>query len=834
MKESKPYWEDLEKYAVNREPARCTSIPCPDRESALGGGPSPYYCSLNGEWDFKWSPCPGERPADFYKVDYDLSGWDKIQVPSNMELKGYGIPIYRNLGYTPSLGKGRLPRIDPKDNPVGSYRREFTIPEHWKDKEIYVNFDGVKSAFYLWINGREVGYSQGSFLPAEFRITPYLTKGKNVIAVEVYKWSDGSYLEDQDMWRLSGIFREVCLLAVPRLSVRDFFAWCDLDHSYTDAHFYLRAKIANRNETGSFPCRLQAALLDEEGGGEQICLMEAEAAVEGGKEETLILEQEVKNPRKWSAETPHLYRLLLTLQDGEGRVLEVRSCSFGFRKVEIKESQLFINGRSIKLKGVNRHEFHPVYGHAVPLEITEGDLRLLKAHNVNAIRTSHYPNSPGFYELCNRYGFYVMDENDLETHGLRHRIPGSDPRWRGQCVDRMVRMVERDKNHPCVIIWSLGNEAGYGENFRAMKRAALEIDSTRPIHYEGDHVLDISDLFSMMYAMPRTVKRIGREKVVRAGLMESNNPLGKTIFPRQYRDKPFVLCEYAHAMGNSLGNFQEYMDLFEKYPRLIGGFIWDFADQSILKETAAGEDFWAYGGDFGDRPNDGFFCANGIVAADRSPHPALFEVKKVYQEIQVLPVDLSRGRVRVINKYRFRPLDFVDLHWLITEDGAVIQEGRADLPPVPPQGDAQLTIPFQAPAVKEGAEYHLLLEFTLREKTPWAPAGFVIAWDQYPLPFKATASSAAAPPAPQGGASLKPQKTLKVEETKEAITVKGEDFSVAVDKKRGTLCSYYYRGREHISAPLKPNFWRVSTGTDFGVGNFVPLLKRDSCWRFME
>ena len=414
----------------------------------------------------------------------------------------------------------------------------------------------------------------------------------------------------------------------------------------------------------------------------------------------------------------------MTLEDEAGRIIDLRCSRFGFRQVEIKERQLFINGSSVKLKGVNRHEFHPRHGHAVPLEITEADIKLLKANNINAIRTSHYPNHPGFYELCDRYGIYVMDEADLETHGLRRRVPGSDPRWTAACVDRMVRMVERDQNHPCIFSWSLGNEAGYGDNFRWMKQAAQQIDSTRPFHYEGDHVLDISDFFSLMYATPQTVEKIGRNEAVRVGHLETNNPLGRRVMPRRIQQ---TLCSLrvCSRHGQQPGQLSKYMDLFERYPHCIGGCIWDFADQSILKKTAEGEDFWAYGGDFGDSPHDGFFCGDGIVAADRSPHPALHEVKKVYQEIAVQALDLAVGRLRVENKYRFRSLEFVELRWRVSADGRVIEEGALEPVAVPPGESREITIPYTAPPAERGAEYHLLVEFLLAEDTPYAPQGHI-------------------------------------------------------------------------------------------------------------
>ena len=821
-------WENLNVIGINKEEGCCNSLPYPHREAALSNRPSGFTLSLNGSWKFCWSANPACRPAGFYQPAYDVSRWDQIEVPSNMEIMGYGTPIYRNFGYTPSIRKRALPQIDDQDNPVGSYRRNFFIPQAWGEKEVYIHFDGVKSAFYLWINGIKAGYSQGSMTPARFRITPYLQEGLNTAAVEVYKWSDGSYLEDQDMWRLSGIYRDVYLIAEPKQTIRDFFAYCDLDPEYGNAVLYLKAAVKNHNASEIASCRLLLSLFDQTGQpvGEEP-LISTVVDIAEGSEKSLFMQTAVANPLKWTAETPHLYTLLLTLSDENGAVLEVRRSSFGFRKIEIKESRLLVNGKAVMLRGVNRHEFHPLFGHAVPMQITEEDIRLLKAHNINAVRTAHYPNSPGFYHLCDRYGLYVMDEADLETHGLRHRIPGSDTRWALACIDRMVRMVQRDKNPPCVIIWSLGNESGYGDNFRRMKQTAKQIDHTRPFHYEGDHVLDISDLFSMMYAPPKVVEKIGRGKTVRAGFGETNSYfIGRKVAEKQYREKPFVLCEYAHAMGNSLGNFQKYMDLFEKYPRCIGGFIWDFSDQSILKKTDSGDDFWTYGGDFGDKPNDGIFCDNGIVAADRTPHPALYEVKKVYQEIKVHPVDLNRGLVAIENKYCFKSLSGLKLRWQVTEDGTVIQEGSTAAPPVQPGERHEFIIPFTPPRGESGSEYHLLVEFVLAEETPWAHQGWPLAWDQFLLPFKRRTAQ-----------PIGPELTgtpLVVDEQDHIITVKGAGFSAAVEKKKGRLISYFSGGSELLAGPLSPNFWRVPTCNDIGIGNFIPLLKRDSPWKTVE
>ena len=824
MRRKKLEWEDIAVTGINKEPARCTSISFPDGVSVLGGSRSPFYESLNGIWSFRWSPKPSERPVNFYQPDYDLKDFDEITLPSNVEIIGYGTPIYRNVGYTYSLAKVRIPGISRSDNPVSSYRRDFELPHNWNNKEVFIHFGGVRSAFYLWINGEFAGYSQGSMTPAEFRITPFLREGKNTVAAEVYKWSDGSYLEDQDMWRLSGIFRDVYLMAVPRVTIKDFYVRCDLDESYDNATIKVTASLYNYGINDVAGYRIEAILIDNDGNmvnEKPVAFNTADIVHGSGK--VVDMEGEVASPRKWSAEEPYLYHFVITLTNPVGKIVEVRTCRFGFRKVEIKDSRLLINGKEVLLKGVNRHEFHPLYGHALPAKITAADIRLIKANNINAIRTSHYPNDPVFYELCDYYGIYVMDEADLETHGLRYRIPGGNPAWRDAAVDRMVRMVERDKNHPSVIMWSLGNEAGYGTNFLKMKEAALKIDGTRPIHYEGDHILDISDVFSMMYATPDQVEKVGEGKTVRAGMIEQNNPFGSLVREHQYKNMPFILCEYAHAMGNSLGNFQKYMDAFEKYPCCIGGFIWDFSDQSILCKTENGDDFWTYGGDFDDKPNNGTFCGNGIIAADRSPHPALYEVKKVYQEIKVSPLDLEEGLLEIENTYSFLNLkDFLEISWQVTAEGFVIEKGTTVIPHIAPRSTGEVKLPYSSVASRGRGEYHLLVQFVLKNEESWAPVGHVVAWDQFRLPF--------------GGAVEKKRHSegmdpLTIKEDKEGIIIFGKDFSLHIDKNLGAITSYLFEEEEYIKSPLVPNFWRVPVSNDLGIANHAPFFKRESRWK---
>jgi len=810
----RPDWENPLMIGKNKEDARAVY----DDES------SPFRQNLNGMWKFHWVSRPADRPMDFYRPEFPVDHWDEIPVPSVWQLHGYDVPIYTNIRYPKSIGTWRLPRISRKHNPVGSYRRTFIVPPEWRDREIFIHFGAVKSAFYLWINGREIGYSQGSMTPAEFNITAFVREGENTVAVEVYRWSDGSYLEDQDMWRLSGIYRGVFLRALSKVHVRDFYVHCELDREYKDARIMIRAKVRNCGETDAATHRLEVSLLDVHGGhvGGPV-IMTGKAAPVGKGESIVEMEAPVSCPAKWSAETPVLYTVILELRSPDGGIVESLRCRFGFRAVEIRGGRFLVNGRPVILRGVNRHEFDPFTGWAVARETMAADVRLMKQNNINAVRTSHYPNDPCFYDLCDEYGLYVMDECDLETHGLRLRIPRSKSLWTGACVDRMVRMVERDKNHPSIIIWSLGNEAGYGDNFRKMKEAALAIDTTRPIHYEGDHVLDISDIFSTMYSSPQQLEETGLGKKTRVGVAERTmlDP-GTMVTPSQYAGKPRLLCEFAHCMGNSLGNFQKYMDVFEKYPCMMGGFIWDFADQCLAKKNDKGDMFWAYGGDFGDSPNDGAFCADGIVMPDRGAKPALHEVKKVYQRIAVRAIAADTGRVEIRNRHDFISLEGFDLEWELTVDGTVAERGKCPLPAVPAGENREMIIPFVKTGPEPGTWHHIMLRFVLNHDEPWAQTGHVAAWEQFPL-YETVLEKH------HDDHDAMPPVTFRKERGDHIV--EGGDFTVRIGGRTGALESFVYRGAEILVSPLRPNFWRAPTDNDIGVGNYVSFLYRPGPWK---
>ncbi|MCD6350971.1 MAG: DUF4981 domain-containing protein, partial [Armatimonadetes bacterium] len=781
-----PEIQDPTVFHVNTEPPHASqTLPFPDAASAQRGNwkASPYVRLLNGKWHFHWCERPGERPRDFFRPDFDVSKWDRITVPGCWQTQGYGVPRYTATNTFAGWLGVRPPKISVDYAPVGSYRRDFTVPARWRDRRVFLVFEGVQSAFYVWVNGRRVGYSEGSMTPAEFDVTPYLRfDGPNVLAVEDWRYCDGVYLEDQDMWNFGGIHRDVYLVAAPQVHVRDFWVTTDLDETYTDATLRVRAQVRSYGKQAGGKYTLEARLLDGNGRAvETGPTMSASADVAPSQEVTIELAAEVKNPRKWSAEKPNLYLLLLTLKDAGGKVLEVQRCQVGFREVEIKDGLLCVNGEPIYIKGTNRHEHHPDFGRTVPLETMRRDVVLMKRFNINCVRTSHYPDAPVWYDLGDEYGIYMWDETNLENNvgGLTHR-----PEWRAAFLDRCQRMVERDKNHPCVIIWSLGNEAGYGPNHVAMSQWIHGRDPTRPVTYRGVGDPKVTDIANHCYPSVEWLKGIGENT----------------------RDKrPFLMEEYAHAMGNACGNFKEYWDIIRSHRRLQGGCVWDWVDQGLRKKTPDGREYFAYGGDFGDRPNAGNFCINGLVEPDRRPEPELEEVKKQYQDVAVEPVDVRAGKVRVVNRYCFTNLaDFV-ARWELTEDGKVIQQGALGRLDVPAGTSNVITVPFSSLRPRAGAEYWLKLSFALPQATRWAPKGHVVAWEQLRVPVEVPA----APRWETGGAGA-----LRVSRLGSRLTVAGADFSLAFSTTRGELVSWKYRGHELLVEGPRPNLWRAPTDND--------------------
>ena len=785
-----PDWENPEMFGRNKEPAHCTLIPYPNLQTALKGTPeaSPLYKSLNGTWKFNFVRKPADRPKDFYRPDYSVADWNDIPVPSNWELKGFGIPIYTNVMHPFSPVKPQPPYIPHDYNPVGSYRTDFVIPHYWKDRQVFLHFDGVKSAFYLWINGQKVGYSQGSMTPAEFNITKYIKQGRNTLAAEVYRWCDASYIEDQDTWRLSGIYRDVYLFATPNVHLRDFFVRCDLDEQYKDAYLQVTAKLRNYSDQSFDKHSLEVSLLDTEGNpvAAEPLITGTTQNIHSNSETELEMQTFVSNPEKWTAETPNLYTVVLVLKDPDGKTIEVETSKFGFRKIESKDAQIFINGKPIIFKGVNRHEHDPDYGFTVPVSRMIQDLKLIKQANMNMVRTSHYPNHPKWYELCDKFGIYLMDEANMESHALSYgldRLPGSDPNWKAASVDRMASVVQRDKNHPSIIFWSLGNEAGFGDNIKAMADYARQADPTRLLQCR--QMNSVVDTDNLSY---QTVEWI-------------------INWAKEHPDRPYLMEEYAYARGNALGNLQQYQDAIESHKQLAGALIWDWADKGLREFDSAGRMFWAYGGDYGPPgiPSDGTMVCNGIVDSDRNPEPEYYEAKKVYQYIKASPVDLENGNISILNKYNFLNLDFVDISWELTENGKVIQNGALPKLSLEPKQQKTVTVPFQAPTLKPDAEYHLKIIFSLADDTIWADKGHVVAWDQFEIPFDT-------PTRVEENTSQMPK--LQLSESDNAFTVTGNNFSVTVGKTTGAIESFLFEGTELIASPLIPNFWRVPTDND--------------------
>lgn len=813
-------WENPHVIGVNKEPGHCTSMPFSDEKTALTGrrDPSPFFKSLNGTWRFRWVPNPEERPVGFQDPASDVSAWDTIPVPANWQLHGYGVPIYTNIKHPFKVDPPRVTGVPPKDftafamrNPVGSYRRTFTVPSSWQGREVFLHFEGVKAAFYVWINGRKVGYSQGSMTPAEFRVSSYLKKGTNVLAVEVYRWCDGSYLEDQDMWRLSGIYRDVFLFSTPKVHVRDFFAEAALENGYKDGVLRVRAKVWNHGDVPSGKGLIELRVLEQHAGpaikrmaGETVAL----GPIPPGREQVVNTIVKLPGVKPWTAETPNLYRLVLTLRSAQGDVLEVQQCRVGFRSVEKRGGEVLINGQAVKLKGVCRHEHDPDYGRRVPLAQMVKDVCLMKQNNINTVRTSHYPNDPRWYALCDEYGLYVIDEANVESHGTsygKEYIPGSNPLWRKSVEDRMERMVERDKNHACVVMWSLGNEAGSGSNFEHMVAAGKRIDTSRLFHYR--QMWSAVDTDSETYWTPAKMEQ----------------------HAKKHPDRPFMLEEYAHAMGNSVGNLREYWDLIEAYPSLVGALVWDWVDQGLRKPIGDGKIdipaarrgegkntswFYAYGGDYGDKPNDGNFCINGLVDPDREPNPHLDELRKVYQYVKIEADDLAAGRLRIRSGYVFRNLDFLALSWVLNEDGVEARSGTLGRLPLAPGESREVSIPLAAIQPGAGREYHLTVTGRLISDQPWAAKGHVMCWEQFKLPLKAPGAPAL---------KLGEMAELSVSETEKSISVRGSDFSLRVGRESGAVESFRVTGSERLASPLVPNLWRVPNDNDEGFKMAVKL-----------
>ncbi|HSQ75465.1 MAG TPA: glycoside hydrolase family 2 TIM barrel-domain containing protein [Bacteroidota bacterium] len=794
-----PDWMNPRITGINTEPPHATLVPFDSRASAIRGirDESQYVLLLNGAWKFAWTAKPADRPVDFHRPDYDVSSWKEITVPGNWQLQGYDIPIYLNTGYPFKVDP---PRIPEDFNPVGSYRRTFAIPEAWLNRQVFLHFDGVESAFYVWVNGQKAGLGKDSRTPVEFNITPYLQSGVNTLAVEVYRWSDGSYLECQDFWRLSGIFRDVYLFATPSLHLRDFEVRASFADAYQQAQVKVTARVRNYGTAGQRKSSVDVELLDAAGApiGTGILARGETTYMHPGAESIIPIAFTVPRPALWSAENPQVYTLLLTLRDDNGEATEYERCLYGFREVEVRNGQLLVNGKPVMVKGVNRHEHDPDRGHTITQESMIQDIRLMKQHNINTVRTCHYPNTPLWYELCDRYGLYLIDEANIESHGMGYDPDitlANKPEWLDAHLDRIRRMVERDKNHPSVIIWSMGNEGGDGMNFEAGSEWIHMRDPSRPVHYERALLRPHTDIVCPMYPPP-------------SELLE---------YVQQKQDRPLIMCEYAHAMGNSVGNLQDYWDVIERHEQLQGGCIWDWVDQGFRKTTTDGRQFWAYGGDYGEKETDGNFCCNGLVLPDRAVTPKLLEVKKVYQNIGFTPRNITKGEIELRNKFFFTNLNAFMLQWELLQDGEVLQSGTMPAPDTEAGRTASVTIPFKTPGLSPGSEYHLVLKAQLAHETPWAPQHHVIASEQLSIPWKIE-------PAPVSASSL-PQPT--VEQSAMSITVAGPAFRMTFDRSTGSMSSWIANGRSVLLDGPVPHFWRAPTDNDFGNG----MHTRCAPWR---
>ncbi len=793
-------WENPEMIGQNKLPAHNTSISFTNESEALKVNikTSSRYKSLNGKWKFAWAPVPEKAPSEFYKVDYQDGSWDEINVPGNWELQGYGTAIYTNVRYPFPVNPPFLPK---DDNPTGCYRTVFETPKGWEDMQINLHFGGVTSAFYVWINGQKVGYSQGSRLPSEFDITPYLKKGKNSLAVKVYRWSDGSYLEDQDHWRLSGIHRDVYLAAAPKFQIYDFFVKTKFNAHYTQAELQVHTKVKGFGVENPKGWSVEGQLYDKQGKPvlDEVMSIETNRLTrrpwpQRDKVPFADLKATVKKPKMWSAEFPNLYTLVLNLKDDDGKVIESRSCKVGFREVKIVDGELFVNGKSVLLYGVNRHDHSQTGGKVISDQEMLNDVLLLKQFNFNAVRTSHYPNNSKWLELCDEYGIYLIDEANLETHGVGGWL-SNDAQWHNSFVERGIRMVERDKNHPSVIFWSLGNESGYGPNHAAMGAWIKDYDDTRYIHYEGAQSnygkLDPPgvDMISRMYT---PIDRM---------VSWANHPVD---------NRPVLWCEYAHAMGNSLGSFYKFWDAIRANKRMIGAFIWDWTDQGILQTDANGKKYWAYGGDFGDKINSGNFCINGVIAADQTAKPVTWEVKKIHQPVVMTAAKLLRGDIRITNWHHFTDLSIYDISWELAENGKIIQNGIIEALDIKPTETKRVNIPFEKPTLKPGAEYFLKVIFKTNKDNSWAEKGHIVAWEQFKIPFNV----ASVPLADISGFG-----NVDATENENSIVVTGDEFEIGISKSEGLFSSYKLNGKEIISAPLVPNFWRPPTDNDIGSGS---------------
>lgn len=773
-------WENHQIDGINRMPARAHFLTFPSKEKALlnNNRYTHAFKNLNGVWKFMFLDAPEYSPEGFFNSDFDVTKMNDITVPGNWQLQGYGKMHYSDLWYNFPIN----PPYVPTENPTGIYKRTFFVEESYRDKKIIIRFCGVDSAYHLWINGKEVGYSKVARNESEFDITDLIRVGEeNDVTVRVYQWSDGTYLEDQDMWWESGIFRDVELIGVPKDGINDYKVIADLDDEYKNGIFKVEAFLRTTKEVN-----VTFELVDA---GENTVFTKTVVAKEG----KACIDEVIADVNHWTAETPYLYKLFMTVED-DGQIIEVIPQNVGFRNIRLNGETFLVNGVAIKFKGVNRHDYSPQNGRVVSREEIEKDIILMKQFNINAIRTSHYPNSYYLYDLCDEYGMYLIAETDLECHGFEltgdYKWITDDPSWELAYVSRMTRMIERDKNHPAIIFWSLGNESAFGCNFRKMTDVAHEMDPTRLVHYEGDFDVESADVYSTMYTWIENPKK---------------PYLMKDIIEKS--KKPHIHCEYCHAMGNGPGNLKDYQDLVYAHDKLQGGFVWEWFDHGIESFTESGEKYYRYGGDFGDDPSNKDFCIDGLIMPDRTPSPGLYEYKKVIEPITTTAVDIQKGIINLLSRYDFANLDRFNLVYKVMEDGVILQTGFMAVPSIEARANKDITLPYDLSAikVKPGAHYYVNISYQLREDTRYASSGHELATAQFELPLY------------KEGIMVRPEGILNVEKEHTTLHVKGANFSLDFNLVNGNLMNIVRDGMQVLSKGPRLTLWRAPISNDMEI-----------------
>ncbi|WP_042149018.1 MULTISPECIES: glycoside hydrolase family 2 TIM barrel-domain containing protein [unclassified Pseudoalteromonas] len=790
--EQKPNWQNHQVFAINKQAPHATLFPYLSKQAALVDQPSQNnnYLLLNGLWQFNWQKDPKNAPTGFEKKGFDDSQWSQIPVPGNWEIEGFGYPIYLDERFPFTT---TWPDAPEDYNPVGSYRKPFKLPDSWKNKQVFLHVGAAKSSLDVWLNGKKIGYSQGSKTPAEFDLTEYV-KEDNLLAFQIRRWTDASYLESQDMLRISGIERDVYLYATPKQHIFDFHAKPGLNKDFTQGEFELDLTVKNYADKQAKNLTASYQLLDPAQNMTVVLNASQKLSLNKLGQNELSLNGKLNKPRLWTAETPNLYTLLINLENENGEIIESLTDQIGFRHIEIKNGQLTVNGKAIYIRGVDRHETSPQNGHVVTKELMEQDIRLMKQFNINAVRSSHYPNDPYWYELTDKYGMYVIDEANIESHPLaidKNTQIGNEMSWLPAHLDRTQRMFERDKNHPSIIIWSLGNEAGEGKVFEATYQWLKENDGTRPVQYEPAGEAHYTDIFAPMYP---SIERLEK-------------------YAKNNNDRPGIMIEYAHAMGNSVGNLQDYWDVIEKYDVLQGGFIWDWVDQSLEYTNAQGVKYWAYGKDFHpDLPSDGNFLNNGLINPDRVPHPHLFEVKKVYQPVGFKAVDIKAGLIDIHNKFIFTNLNEYDLQWQLEANGEVIATGHQAMPNIKPETTQQVQLNLPKLPSASPKEYFVTVKAVVNKTKPLLKKSHEIAFEQFEVPVKYVKFSQSKTHIP----SIPSADNLKIANQNDLMTISNNLISATFDKKTGWLSQYQYLNNQLITRPLVANFWRAPTDNDLG------------------